>query len=39
MEYKLYRKKKLGIDIVSLMGGERIKVGGFNKHNHSSSPT
>jgi len=26
MEYKLYRKKKLGIDIVSLMGGKRVKV-------------
>ena len=26
MEYKLCRKKKLGIDIVSLMGGTRVKV-------------
>ena len=26
MEYKLCRKKKLGIDIVDLMGGKRVKV-------------
>lgn len=26
MEYRLARKKKLGIDIVELMGGKRVKV-------------